>query len=464
MTGTGNLSILEKFYYDYIFTVTNSILVLLIIILAGLGIKLLRIYLDKIVMEARKEGNGDMMRRLDHKLKNEESEELKELIQECFREVIHGEKGLVHHDEAAITGEAASLKANPTNDFDEMTGVYNRDFFKRFVIEHKKIKGEKSSFLYCDINGLRTVNKVDGYEEGDRQIMMVVDTIKHSMPENATIFRISGDEFLVYMPDVNARDAEEISSYIDDNIKGRPGMKVDLAIGISTKVSDFQNLDLLISSAEENMQRNKLLSENSIRSNLIEALMKVLGEKSNETEEHCLRIKDYAVKMGERMNLSHSEMNSIVLLSYLHDIGKVSVPDSVLMKPTKLTRDEWEAMKKHSEIGAKILRGIPDLESIAEAVHAHHENWDGSGYPRGLKKEQIPLLARIIRVVDSYDAMSNARVYSIARPKFEVINEIKRCSGTLYDPEIVDVFMEVQGISKGNSRKDERQLKVVGRH
>jgi diguanylate cyclase (GGDEF)-like protein len=463
MTDTGSLRILEKFYYDYIFTVTNFIIVLFIIILAGFAIKLFRIYFEKIVLEARMEGNGDMVRRLDHKLKNEESNELRGLIQECFREVIHEDKGLVASEEAAITGETVNLKSKNSKDFDEMTGVYNRDYFKKFVNKHRKAKGEKSSFLYCDINGLRTVNKIDGYEEGDRQIKMVVDTIEHSMPEDSTLFRIGGDEFLVYMPEVKAKDAEEISTYIDDNIKGRPGLKVDLAIGIATKVSDFQNMDLLITSAEENMQRNKLLAETSIRSNLIDALMNVLGEKSFETEEHCLRIKDYAVKMGEKMSLSHSEMNSIVLLSYLHDIGKVSVPDAVLMKPTKLDKDEWESMKKHSEIGAKILRGIPDLEYIAEAVHAHHENWDGTGYPRGLKKEQIPLMARIIRVVDSYDAMSNARVYSIARPKFEVVNEIKRCSGTLYDPEIVDIFMDVQGISRvKDDKKTERPFKVVG--
>jgi diguanylate cyclase (GGDEF)-like protein/putative nucleotidyltransferase with HDIG domain len=464
MISTGNLSIWEKFYYDYIFTVTNFILVLFIIILASIGIKLLRVYLEKMVREARREGNGDIVRHLDSKLKDGEGDELRHLIQECLREAIHVENGQGHYPEAAITGEGFNLVANESYDRDELTGVYKRDFFKKFVREHKKIKGEKNSFLYCDINGLRTVNKVDGYEEGDVQIKMVVDTIKHTVPENSTVFRVGGDEFLVYMPDVKAKDAEEISTNLDDNIKGRPGMKVDLAIGMSTKVSDFQNMDLLITSAEENMQRNKLLNETSIRSNLIEALMNVLGEKSFETEEHCLRIKDYAVKMGEKMGLSHSEMNSIVLLSYLHDIGKVSVPDAVLMKPTKLNKEEWEAMKKHSEIGAKILRGIPDLEAIADAVHAHHENWDGTGYPRGLKKEQVPLIARIIRVVDSYDAMSNARVYSIARPKFEVINEIKRCSGTLYDPEIVDVFMEVQGISKSSGGKDSnRPFKVVGK-
>ena len=464
MIDTSSLNILENFYYDYIFTVTNFILVLCIVILAGFVIKLLHIYFEKIVLEARMAGNDDIIRKLGHKLREEDSEEIREIIQECFREVIADEKDGIFSDETTITSKSENSGSRGLNIYDELTRVYNRDYFKKFIREHNKMRGEKSSFLFCDINGLRTINKVEGYEEGDNQIKMAVETIEHSMPENSTIFRISGDEFVVHMPDVLTKDAEKISLYIDDNIKGRPGMKVDLAIGISTKVSDFQNIDLLITNAEENMQRNKLLAGTSIRSNLIDALMNVLGEKSYETEEHCLRIKEYAVMMGEKMGFSHSQMNSIVLLSYLHDIGKVSVPDSVLMKPTKLTRDEWETMKKHSEIGARILRGIPDLEYISEAVLAHHENWDGSGYPSGINGEQIPLISRIIRVVDSYDAMSHARIYSIARPKFEVINEIKRCSGTLYDPDIVDVFMDVQGITKDQEDKtSERPFKVVGR-
>lgn len=461
MAETGSLNILAGLYFDYIFTAANCILVLFVVILASFGVKLVRLYFNKLLIETNSIRNKEVINQLGIKF-DDDSEGLKILLEDCFKDLIEENRKGNPLSEAVISDFIEPDQFHGIGLVDELTGAFNRKHFKEFAREHDKTRGEKGSFLFCNINGIRTINKVEGYEEGDNQIKMIVETIRHSMPDDSKLFRISGDEFLVYMPSVLMNEADNISRYINDNIIGRPDMKVDIAIGIATKVSDFQSIDFLITSAEENMQRNKLLAETSIRSNLIDALMNVLGEKSYETEEHCIRIKEYAVKIGEKMGLIQSQMNSLVLLSYLHDIGKVSVPDSVLMKPTRLTKEEWNYMKKHSESGAKIIRGIPDLGYIAEAVHSHHENWDGTGYPRGLKKEEIPLISRIIRVVDSYDAMSHARIYSVARPRSEVMDEIKRCSGTMYDPDIVEVFMEInEGSLQEEFSTDNMKLRVI---
>jgi HD-GYP domain-containing protein (c-di-GMP phosphodiesterase class II) len=160
-------------------------------------------------------------------------------------------------------------------------------------------------------------------------------------------------------------------------------------------------------------------------------------------------------------------MNDIILLAYLHDIGKMSIPDAILTKPTKLSSIEWETMKRHPKLGADFVGRIPDLSSAATGILYHHENWDGSGYPEGLSETNIPLVARIIRVVDSFDAMTNTRSYNRIKTKTEALNEIINYSGVHYDPEVVDVFSEIIRNEIEENRKtqskntEEKQHKIV---
>ncbi len=131
------------------------------------------------------------------------------------------------------------------------------------------------------------------------------------------------------------------------------------------------------------------------------------------------------------------------MLAALHDIGKIAVADSIILKPGKLTPEEWELVKKHPEVGYRIAKSSIDLAAIADAILTHHENWDGSGYPEGLKGEEIPLVSRIISIVDAYDAMTNDRPYRKAFTREQAIAEIKRYSGTKYDPKLVEVFIKI---------------------
>ena len=152
--------------------------------------------------------------------------------------------------------------------------------------------------------------------------------------------------------------------------------------------------------------------------------------------------------VGRAINLSARELDDLSLLAALHDIGKVGIPDSILNKPGELTEDEWEIMKTHVEIGHRIASSSADLAHIAEAILSHHERWDGEGYPRGLKGDEIPLIAKILAVVDAYDAITNDRPHSIARSSGAALDELMRCAGTHFDPQLVEVFarlMETQG-------------------
>jgi putative nucleotidyltransferase with HDIG domain len=191
------------------------------------------------------------------------------------------------------------------------------------------------------------------------------------------------------------------------------------------------------------MYENKLSESRSSKSNIVQGLINVLDTKSSETKEHALRMTKLAFDFGEKLGLTESDQNRLSLLATLHDIGKINISESILNKADKLTDQEWEIMKKHTEQGYKIASSSEEFASVAEEIFSHHENWDGSGYPRQLKKKEIPYLARIISLIDAYDVMTYERPYSKAMSKEEAIKEIKKCSGTQFDPELAAKFIEM---------------------
>jgi len=136
-------------------------------------------------------------------------------------------------------------------------------------------------------------------------------------------------------------------------------------------------------------------------------------------------------------------MDDLKLLASLHDIGKIAIPNSILDKPGRLTAEEWDLIKKHPEIGYRIALSSPEMAPIAEAILHHHEHWNGGGYPLGLKSENIPILARILAIADTYDVMVNGRSYQPAVSPQEVWEELKRCAGTQFDPQLVIKTIEV---------------------
>lgn len=217
---------------------------------------------------------------------------------------------------------------------------------------------------------------------------------------------------------------------------------ISLSIGHATKTDQGENINHVVKAAEDYLHNRKLLDRRSSHSTLLSSIMATMFERSQETEEHAERIAVLSKMIGGRLGLPQRSLNELELLSMLHDIGKVGIDDSILNKPGKLNRSEWKAMQRHPEIGYRIAMTSPELEPIAEYILSHHERWDGTGYPRGLKGEEIPLLARILAVVDAYDAMTEDRVYRKALTVSEEIEEIRRNAGTQFDPEIARIFIE----------------------
>ena len=189
------------------------------------------------------------------------------------------------------------------------------------------------------------------------------------------------------------------------------------------------------------MYKTKLLGAKSYRNVVLSSIKKTLFEKSDETEEHGKRMGRYCREIGETLGLSSLQLDELEVFSMLHDIGKIGIDEHILQKPGKLTPEEWTIMRTHPEIGYRIAHTVPELANIADYILAHHERWDGKGYPKGLVGKEIPLLSRILSVVDAYDAMTQDRSYRKALAVSEAKEELRRHAGTQFDPQIVDVFL-----------------------
>ena len=220
-------------------------------------------------------------------------------------------------------------------------------------------------------------------------------------------------------------------------------LNISVAMGYAESNAEQKSPEDVLNLAENRMYRNKLMESSSSRNATIRSLARTLHEKSTETEAHTMRITQLSKALGRRLDLRKDQMDELELLSLLHDIGKIGIPEYILDKPTKLSNEEWEIIKTHSEIGYRIAKSTPALEHIAEYILAHHEKYDGTGYPNGLKAQEIPYLGRIITVVDSFDVMTHSRSYKKASDLSYAISELKGCSGTQFDPEIVTVFLDM---------------------
>lgn len=322
---------------------------------------------------------------------------------------------------------------------DNLTGLYNRAFFEEELIRICTNRQLPIGLIIGDVNGLKLVNDTLGHMEGDKVIKQAADIFRKSCRKEDIISRWGGDEFIVLLPQCDNAGTMRVYQRISDSCIEIDSLatRINISLGMAIQNSLDQDIKDVIKEAEEKMYRNKLLESRSTRSSFIKTLEKALWEKSHETKEHCQRLQEMAYKIGKSLNLTGSELDELTLLAALHDIGKITIPNSILDKPGKLTPEEWETIKNHPETGYRIALSSPELASVAEAILHHHEWWDGSGYPLGLKGEKIPLISRIIAITDTYDVMTNGRPYKKAVSKEEALAEIKRCAGTQFDPALV---------------------------
>ena len=331
---------------------------------------------------------------------------------------------------------------------DILTGLYNRTFFEE---QRRLLNTEQQlpfSVIVGDINGLKLINDAFGHEEGDKLLVEMAKILRLCCRDKDILCRLGGDEFCILLPQTDAKSArcivEIIKKKCEDysNEAGKETYYASISLGYATKLRIEEPFERLFRDAEDFMYRLKLLEHKSIHSSIISSIKNTMFEKSNETEEHAERLAELSRKLGKAVGLDNEELSDLELLATLHDIGKIGIDDSILSKPGKLTEDEWLEMKKHPEIGYRITSASPELKHISEYILSHHERWDGKGYPQGLSGTNIPLLSRIIAIVDSFDAMTQDRVYRKAMTKNAAAQEIIKNAGTQFDPEIAKIFVK----------------------
>lgn len=328
---------------------------------------------------------------------------------------------------------------------DPLTRLKNRAYMKKQfeVLTHQK--DAHYFIIMCDINGLKLTNDAFGHQEGDQMLIAVSNVLRRMCRPTDMISRWPGDEFVILLKDADQAGVCQLIREITREIEQIRDfhLNVSVAMGYAESNADLKSPEDVLNLAENRMYRNKLMESTSSRNATIRSLARTLHEKSTETEAHTMRITQLSKALGSRLNLRKDQMDELELLSLLHDIGKIGIPEYILDKPAKLTNEEWQIIKTHPEIGYRIAKSTPALEHIAEDIMAHHEKYDGTGYPNGLKAEAIPYLGRIINVVDSFDVMTHSRSYKKASDLSYAISELNACSGTQFDPEIVAAFLKM---------------------
>jgi diguanylate cyclase (GGDEF)-like protein/PAS domain S-box-containing protein len=328
---------------------------------------------------------------------------------------------------------------------DQLTGLYNRHFLEEEMRRFDTERQLPISIIMADLNGLKLVNDTYGHNIGDEMLKRAAVILRSVCRQDDLLARFGGDEFVLYLPRTPQNEAQKIVGRIEkacskEQINDIP---LSLATGVAFKVSAEQKLSELLKEAEDNMYRDKLTESLSGKSAIVKSLLQTLAAKSFETEAHTHNMQEAANSIGEKLGLPHSELHRLSLLITLHDIGKINIPEELLTKRGPLEADEWEIMKKHSETGYRIAKATDNFAHVAEDILAHHERWDGSGYPQGLKGEQIPLLSRVTALADAYEVMSNGRPYKEKISVAEIRAEFENCKGKHFDPQLVELFLTV---------------------
>ncbi len=365
---------------------------------------------------------------------------------------------------------------------DGLTELYNHRYFCDSLAEKVK-NGDRNnrpvSMIFIDIDYFKQYNDTHGHQEGDYVLRKMGEIIRSNIGEEDVPARYGGEEFAIILPDTNEEEAmhtaenlrEKIECTHFDGEESQPKGKVTVSIGVSVYPDKARNDIELIKSADDALYRAKFFNKNrveaytsildEIKKNIdekdielvtsIKTLISVINAKDRYTYGHVERVVMYSRMIADKLKLSKREKEILIYGAYMHDIGKININKEVLMKKMRLTDEEWELLKQHPANGVEIIKSVDSLKDIIPLIISHHERYDGNGYPNKLKGKEIPYLARILTVVDSFDAMTSNRPYNTRKTYKEAAEELEKCSGTQFDPEISAAFVEIVRKNEGES-------------
>lgn len=292
-----------------------------------------------------------------------------------------------------------------------------------------------------DINGLKLINDAFGHVMGDMVLKSAAEIMKNHFRKEDIISRVGGDEFMVLLPKTSQDTGQLIVDKIKKFCENNPIdiIKMSISFGVATKENENEDINKIAKKAEEKMYFNKLKESKEAKKSMIAFLINRLGSITFETKDHYERLKELSLMLANKVGISEVEKEKLKLLCEFHDIGKIGIPEKILQKESALDDEEWENIKRHSEIGYNIVKEFRDTLPIDELILVHHERWDGEGYPGLLKDIQIPIVVRIFAIADAYEAMVNGRPYKERMTYKQALKEILDKAGSQFDPNSANI-------------------------
>lgn len=327
---------------------------------------------------------------------------------------------------------------------DKLTSLYNRAYINNILPQLQTEASMPLSIIIGDMNGLKLTNDVFGHRYGDTLLVNASKILLKCCRDTDIVSRWGGDEFLIILPNTSTEEVNEIVSnikYSATNFKADP-IEISISLGAATITNPNTNILELFGMAENKMYNNKIIESKRIRKKIILSIENTLREKCCEDNGHTDRVKSMAMNFARELNIDENsnEMAALSLLASLHNVGKISIPKEILTKKEPLSKTELEIIQSYTETGYRIALSI-DEPTLAQGIYALRERWDGKGYPNGTKGNDIPLIARIISIIDAYDVMLYDRPYRKALSENEALEELVKCSGTQFDPQLVELFI-----------------------
>ncbi|MDH7602086.1 MAG: diguanylate cyclase [Armatimonadota bacterium] len=362
---------------------------------------------------------------------------------------------------------------------DELTGLYNHGYLQEFLKKQIQISDRYSkplSVIMLDVDHFKFINDAYCHSAGDMVLKSVAAIINETVRGTDLVARYGGEEFVVVCPETSLAQAAAVAERIRATIESRSitlkptrtkehlgaiELHVTISGGVATYPDDGTHHSELLEAADAALREAKRMRNRVVvfaditpaakpkRVSVIDAFLRdssisairpliaAIEARDPNTIRHSEKTAEYAVAIGREMGFSTYDLSLIFKAALLHDVGMIAVPSHILIKETALTEEEMEAIKRHPEVGAAILAQSPQLANVANIILYHHENWDGSGYPKGLKGEEIPIMARVINVAGALDSMTSPRSYRDCKTLVEAKQEIMAQSGKQFDPEVV---------------------------
>jgi diguanylate cyclase (GGDEF)-like protein len=381
-----------------------------------------------------------------------------------------------------IEGEHISKLEDLVNK-DGLTGVFNHRYFhdslkEKIILSEKN--GEPISMIFVDIDYFKHYNDLYGHQRGDEVLRTIGNILKKNIRSTDIAARYGGEEFALILPNTTEEQALLIADRIRSVIEktkfygeeNQPSGVLTASMGVSVFPVKAKSDIELIKSADDALYRAKFFNKNRVETytsilddlkndiderdvelvTSIKTLISVINAKDRYTYGHSERVVLYSRLLAQKLNLSKEEEDTLIYGAYMHDIGKINIAQDVLMKKMPLLPEEWNMLKQHPENGVEIIKPVKSLQNMIPIILHHHEKYNGTGYPGSLKGEEIPYLARVLTVVDSFDAMTSNRPYNKRKTYEEAIIELRKFSEIQFDPIIAEKFIEV--IEENKDRLD----------